>query len=264
MARLKWDEIGARYVEAGVSKGVLYVMDDNATSSSPSQYKEGVVWNGLTSISENPEGAEPNDLYADNIKYATLISAETFGATIEAYTYPEEFNACDGNYTPTGLSGLYIGQQARKRFGLCYRTEVGSDKVDLADENNYKIHIIYNATATPSDKSYESINDSPDAITFSWEVSTTPINVSLSNETVRPTATLVIDVTKLTDTQKNHLAALESVLYGSDGGNGNSDRHAMLPSPEAIIKLMKDGSLPTDIGGDDEQEDGEDDTNLGG
>lgn len=249
MARLKWDEIGARYVEAGVSKGVLYVMDDNATSSSPSQYKEGVVWNGLTSISENPEGAEPNDLYADNIKYATLISAETFGATIEAYTYPEEFNACDGNYTPTGLSGLYIGQQARKRFGLCYRTEVGSDKVDLADENNYKIHIIYNATASPSDKSYETINDSPDAITFSWEVSTTPINVSIDGTAIRPTATLVIDVTKLSEGKKTNLTKLESVLYGSDASGNETARHAMLPSPEDIIKLLDDGTMPTDIGG---------------
>lgn len=228
MAKIKWDQQGERFYETGVSKGVLYVMNDAGTG-----YTKGVAWNGLTNVSENPEGAEPNDLYADNIKYATLISAETFGCTIEAYTYPEEFNACDGNATPNGITGLYIGQQPRKRFGFCYRTEVGNDTLAAEDASGYKLHIVYNCTATPSDKSYDSINDSPDAITFSWEVDTTPIEVE-GVTGMKPTATIVIDSLKADATK---LAALENKLYGTDGASG-SGTEPELPTPAEVITLM--------------------------
>lgn len=230
MSKLTWDSTGTRYYETGVSKGVLFVQKDDGT------YDDGVAWNGLISVSENPDGAEPNDLYADNIKYASLRSAETFGATIEAYTYPEEFAACDGSYTPTGATGVYIGQQPRKAFGFCYRTEVGNDTMSESDDG-YKLHIIYNATASPSEKSYETINDSPDAITFSWDVTTTP--VALTTAGIKPTATIVIDSTKLDNTAKGYLTTLEGVLYGG------TSTDPTLPTPDQVISYMTTGALPT-------------------
>lgn len=229
MSKLKWDETGSRYYETGVSKGVLYVQDSNG------KYGTGVEWNGLTSVSENPEGAEPNDLYADNIKYASLRSAETFGCTIEAYTYPEKFAECDGSYA--AADGVFVGQQPRKAFGFCYRTEVGNDTMTESDDG-YKLHIIYNCTASPSEKSYETINDSPDAITFSWEITTTPVEVGIDG--VKPTATIIIDTTKLKGESKTtYIKTLETALYGSDTAD------AFLPDPEAVIKCMTDGTAPT-------------------
>lgn len=219
MSKLVWDQVGERLYETGVKNGVLYVQDDKGA------YPKGVAWNGLTAVTESPSGAEATPLYADDIKYLNLMSAEEFGATIEAYTYPEEFGACNGEAALT--TGVYIGQQARKAFGMCYRTTVGND-VEYND-HGYKIHIIYGALAAPSEKAYATINDSPEAITFSWEITTTPVNVAGH----KPTASIVIDSTKC-DAAK--LAALEAVLYGSD------DVEARLPLPDEILTLMGEAS----------------------
>lgn len=219
MAALVWDETGSRYFEAGVDHGVLYVQKSDGT------YEKGVVWNGLTGVTESPDGAEPNDLYADNIKYATLRSAETFGGTIEAYTYPDEFMQCDGSYTAT--PGVYLGQQSRKAFGFVYRTKVGNDTSSDIDAG-YKIHIIYNATASPSDKSYETINDSPDAITLSWEITTTPVAVTGH----KPVSTIVLDTTKMDETTLGKLATLEKKLFG------DTDSEATLPTPDEVVSMM--------------------------
>ena len=221
MAKLEWDAIGSRYYETGVSHGVLYVQD--ATGA----YENGVAWNGLTSVSESPDGAEATDLWADNIKYATLRSTETFGGTIEAYTYPEEFAECDGSWSP--VDGVYIGQQTRRPFGFCYRTEVGSDVVtDPSGDTYYKLHIVYNATASPSEKSYETINDSPDAITLSWEFTTTPVPVAGK----KPTSLITIDKSKLDSDGLTALATLEGKLYGT----ANSE--PMLPLPDEVMTTM--------------------------
>lgn len=214
MSKLVWDQTGERFYETGVKQGVLYVQEKGA-------YPKGVAWNGLTAVTESPSGAEATALYADDIKYLNLMSNEEFGATIEAYTYPVEFGQCDGSADLT--PGVSIGQQARKTFGLCYRTTIGND-VD-GNDYGYKLHIIYGALAAPSEKAYATINDSPEAITFSWEVSTTPVNVTGH----KPTASLTIDSTKV-DSEK--LAALEAVLYGSE------DAEARLPLPDEIATLM--------------------------
>lgn len=214
MAKLEWDKTGERLYETGVKQGVLYVMDKGA-------YPKGVVWNGLTAVTESPSGAEATPLYADDIKYLNLMSAEEFGATIEAYTYPDEFMECDGSAALT--AGVYIGQQPRKTFGMCYRTVLGND-VDN-DAHGYKLHLIYGAMASPSEKAYATINDSPEAITFSWEVTTTPVNVT----GYKPTATITIDSTKV---EKEKLEALEAVLYGSD------DVEARLPLPDEVATIM--------------------------
>ena len=216
MSKLVWDKTGERLYETGVRQGVLYPMDSAGT------YTKGVAWNGLTAVTESPSGAEATPLYADDIKYLNLMSAEEFGGTIEAYTYPEEFAECDGSAAIA--AGVYIGQQARKTFGLSYRTVVGNDV-----ENNdygYKLHLIYGALAAPSEKAYATINDSPEAITFSWEFSTTPVNVT----GFKPTASITIDSTKV-DAEK--LAALEAILYGSES------EEARLPLPDEVAELMK-------------------------
>ena len=197
MAKLVWDESGKRLYETGVKMGVLYVQDESGN------YPKGVAWNGLTAVNESPSGAEATPLYADDIKYLELRSAEEFGATIEAYTYPDEFEACDGSAEIA--VGVKVGQQARKAFGLCYRTIVGNDVE--GNDHGYKLHIIYGATAAPSEKAYATVNDSPEAVTFSWEVTCTPVEV----EGFKPTASLVIDSTKV---EKEKLAALEAKLYG--------------------------------------------------
>lgn len=215
MSKLVWDKTGERFYETGVKKAVLYVQD--ATGA----YPKGVAWNGITAITESPSGAEPTPLYADDIKYLNLMSNEEFGASIEAYTYPDEFMECDGSASVA--TGVVIGQQARKAFGLCYRTVIGNDLAN--NEYGYKIHIIYGALAAPSEKAYATINDSPEAITFSWEVTTTPVEV----EGFKPTATITIDSTKV-DAEK--LAALEAVLYGSD------EEEAKLPLPAEIISIV--------------------------
>lgn len=199
MAKLVWDESGKRLYETGVEKGVLYVQGASGT------YENGVAWNGLTAVTESPSGAEPTALYADDIKYLELFSAEEFGATIEAYTYPEEFEACDGSASLG--AGVSIGQQDRKAFGLCYRTIVGNDV--KGNEHGYKLHLIYGAKAKPSEKAYATVNDSPEAVTFSWEVSTTPVNVA----GFKPTASVTIDSTKITPEK---LKLIEDKLYGTE------------------------------------------------
>ena len=217
MAKLVWDKSGERLYETGVKQGVLYVQDTVGT------YPKGVAWNGLTAVTETPSGAEATALYADDIKYVNLVSAEELGGTIEAYMYPDEFAECDGSVALT--PGMYIGQQDRKTFGLCYRTTLGND----TDSNNhgYKLHIIYGALAAPSEKAYATINDSPEAITFSWEFKTTPVNVTGH----KPTASIVIDSTKV-DAEK--LAALEKILYGDDTGDG-----PRLPLPDEVLSTLK-------------------------
>ena len=215
MSKIVWDAVGEHIFETGVRNGVLYLKDAQGA------YSTGVAWNGLTSVSESPEGAEPTDLYADDIKYLTLMSAENFKATIEAYTYPDEFAECDGSATIA--DGVTIGQQSRKPFGLCYRTAIGNDTD--GNEHGYKLHIVYGCQASPSEKQYSTINDSPEAITFSWEVSTTPVNVNGK----KPTATLIIDSTKA---DKSKLTALEDILYGSESVEPR------LPLPDEIATLM--------------------------
>lgn len=213
--KLEWDKTGERLYETGVSKCVLYVQGEGGT------YPQGVAWNGITAVTESPSGAEASPIYADDIKYLNLLSTEEFGATIEAYTYPQEFEACDG--TAEIAKGVTIGQQKRKTFGLCYRTIVGNDTD--SNEHGYKLHIIYGALAAPSEKAYATVNDSPEAITFSWEVSTTPVNVNGA----KPTASLTIDSTKV---DKEKLAKLEDILYGS------TEAAARLPLPDEIATLM--------------------------
>ena len=223
--KLVWDKTGEHFYETGVKNGVLYPMSESGT------YPKGVAWNGLTAITESPSGAEATALYADDIKYLNLMSNEEFGATVEAYTYPDEFAECDGSASLT--EGVYIGQQARKTFGLCYRTTLGNDS--KGNDYGYKLHIIYGAMASPSEKAYATINDSPDAITFSWELSTTPVAVA----NFKPTASLTIDSTKV-DPEK--LATLEEILYGKDGTGEDHSTGAVdprLPLPDEIANIMK-------------------------
>ena len=217
MAKLVWDKTGDRLYETGVKNGVLYIPTAGV-------YSKGVAWNGLTAVTESPSGAEATALYADDTKYLSLMSAEEFGATIEAYTYPDEFSACDGSAELA--DGVMIGQQNRSTFGLCYKTTIGNDTE--GNDHGYKLHIIYGAQAKPSERAYASINDSPEAITFSWEITTTPVNVTGA----KPTASLVIDSTKA---DPSKLAALEDILYGKDGEPGNEPR---LPLPDEIKTLM--------------------------
>ena len=216
MARLIWDEVGQRFFETGVKNGVLYVQDNDGS------YKNGVVWNGLTAVTESPSGAEETPLYADDVKYLTLRSAEEFGATVEAYTYPEEFEQCDGSASIA--NGVTIGQQARRSFGLCYRTSVGND---IQGQNfSYKLHLIYGCTVAPSEKSYSTINDNPEAITFSWELSTVPVPV----DGFSPTASLVIDASKV---DEGKMQLLEDALFGDESNE------AKLLLPNEIMELLK-------------------------
>ena len=221
MSRITWDNAGERYYETGVKMGVLYPIQTGGV------YNKGVAWNGLTAVTESPSGAEATPLYADDIKYLNLMSNEEFGATIEAYTYPDEFAECDGSAALT--EGVMIGQQKRKTFGLCYRTTVGND----ADGNDYgyKLHLVYGCLAAPSEKAFSTINDSPEAITFSWEISTTPVNVT----GFKPTSQITIDSTKV---NKEKLAALEDILYGKDG-DGGSATEPRLPLPDEVAELIK-------------------------
>ena len=225
MSKLVWDKTGERFYETGVEKGVLYPFKEGA-------YSSGVVWNGLTSVSESPSGGEPTALYADNIKYLELMSTEEFGATIEAYTYPDEFMPCDGSAEIS--KGVVIGQQKRSTFGLSYVTKIGND-IDGSDYG-YKIHLIYGAKAKPSEKGYETINDSPDAITLSWEISTTPVEVSAKG--FKPTASVTIDSTKV---KADELAALEAILYGTDAGPSGTPAatEPRLPLPDELATIFK-------------------------
>lgn len=222
MSRLEWDKTSERLYETGVKMGVLYPQESGA-------YPKGVAWNGLTAVTESPSGAEATALYADDVKYLNLMSAEEFGATIEAYTYPDEFAQCDGSAELA--KGVTIGQQKRKAFGMCYRTVLGND----TDNNDYgyKLHLIYGALAAPSEKAYATINDSPEAITFSWEVTTTPVNVA----GFKPTASITIDSTKVEEAK---LKALEDILYGTNAStDGGEAKEPRLPLPDEVATLMK-------------------------
>ena len=218
MAKLTWDNTGERIFETGVKQGVLYPIQSDG------KYTKGVAWNGLTAVTESPSGAEATALYADDIKYLNLLSNEEFGATVEAYTYPDEFAECDGSAELA--TGVMIGQQKRKTFGLCYRTTIGNDVE--GNDYGYKLHLVYGCLAAPSEKGYSTINDNPDAITFSWEVSTTPVNV----EGFKPTSQITIDSTKADPTK---LAALEAILYGS------AETEAKLPLPDEVATTMSAG-----------------------
>lgn len=220
--RLEWDKTGERYYETGTKNGVLY-------PSKGAEYPKGVAWNGLTGVTESPSGAEASDLYADDTKYLVMRSAEEFGGTIEAYTYPDEWMQCDGS--AEAVPGLIIGQQSRKAFGLSYRTVIGND-TEL-DDHGYKLHLIYNATASPSERAYQTVNDSPEAITFSWEFETTPISIKTKKEdgsSYKPVSILTIDSTKTT---KEIIKKIEDILYGTE------DTEARLPLPDEVIALMK-------------------------
>lgn len=215
MSKLVWDQSGKRLYETGVDHGVLYPIQTGGV------YSKGVAWNGLTAVTESPSGADVNDIYADNMKYLGLVGAEKFGATVEAYTYPDEFAECDGSVEL--VKGATIGQQNRKVFGMVYRTVIGND-VD-GNEHGYKLHLIYGATAAPSEKAYNTINEDPEAITFSWELSTTPVNVTGH----KPTASLSIDSTKADPTK---LAELEKILFG------DTETEPRLPLPDEIAQLL--------------------------
>ena len=215
MSKLVWDQSGKRLYETGVDHGVLYPIQTGGV------YSKGVAWNGLPAVTESPSGADVNDIYADNMKYLGLVGAEKFGATVEAYTYPDEFAECDGSVEL--VKGATIGQQNRKVFGMVYRTVIGND-VD-GNEHGYKLHLIYGATAAPSEKAYNTINEDPEAITFSWELSTTPVNVIGH----KPTASLTIDSTKADPTK---LAELEKILFG------DTETEPRLPLPDEIAQLL--------------------------
>lgn len=217
MAELTWDDVGQRQYETGVDHGVLYI-PDNAGA-----YVDGVAWNGLTSVTESPSGAEPSAQYADNIKYLNLYSAEEFGATIEAFTYPDEFAPFDGLAIPT--PGVSVGQQGRKSFGLSFRTKIGNDLE--GDSHGYKLHLLYGCTASPSEKAYNTINDSPEAITFSWEISTVPV---AAGDDLKPTSIITIDSTKV---DADALADLETILYGAVGVD------PALPLPATVIAMFE-------------------------
>ena len=221
MARIIWDQTGERFYETGTDRGVLY-------PAVAGEYHAGVAWNGLTAVTQSPSGAEPTALYADNIKYLTLTSAEEFSATVEAYTYPDEFAECDGSAELA--PGITVGQQDRRGFGLSYRTLKGNDTDGNA--HGYKIHLIYGCKAAPSEKSYATVNDSPEAITFSWEVNTTPVAV----EGIKPTSILTIDSTKV---DAGALEALEAILWGSESGE------ARLPLPDEVVSLVGGGTTTT-------------------
>lgn len=221
MSRITWDNTGERYYETGVKMGVLYPIQTGGV------YTKGVAWNGLTAVTESPSGAEATALYADDFKYLNLMSNEEFGATIEAYTYPDEFAECDGSAALS--TGVMIGQQKRKTFGLCYRTTLGND-VDGSDYG-YKLHLVYGCLAAPSEKAYATINDSPEAITFSWEVSTTPVNVTGH----KPTSQITIDSTKVDEAK---LKQLEDILYGKDGDPSSEPK---LPLPDEVAAIFSAG-----------------------
>lgn len=221
MTQIVWDQVGQKVYETGVDHGVLYIPDNTGV------YSEGYAWNGLTTITESPSGAESNPQYADNIKYINLLSAEEFGATVEAFTYPRAFAQCDGTAV---VNGVQVGQQGRRPFGLAYRTLVGNDVEGT--EFGYKLHLIYGAQAAPSEKAYASINDSPEAAAFSWEVTTTPVPVgTIGGTAYKPTASLTLDSTD-PEVDPDSLAALETILYGTEGVDPR------LPAPAEVIALF--------------------------
>jgi hypothetical protein len=225
MTALSWDAVGERHFETGVDRGVLYIPDVSGA------YADGYAWNGLTTVTESPSGAESNPQYADNIKYLNLVSAEEFGGTIEAFTYPDEFAQCDGTAAPQ--TGVFVGQQSRKMFGLSYRTKIGNDVDGTA--HGFKIHCLYGLQASPSEKAYGTINDSPEAIAFSWEVASTPVNVT----NLAPTSLIVVDSTKVSSA---NMTALTDLLWGSAGGD------ARLPLPDELISMFAGTLTKVDLG----------------
>lgn len=227
MSKIVWDAIGEHRYETGVDHAVLYQVNNSGA------YVDGVAWNGITSASESPSGAEAQKQYADNMNYLTLYSAEEFGLTVEAFTYPEEFEQNDGSAQP--VDGLSLGQQPRKSFGLCYRTKIGDDV--KGDDAGYKLHLVYGCRAAPSERGYSTINDSPEAITFSWEISTTPVQVA----GFEPTSLLTIDSTKFTATaDKAKLTALENILYGTDAASGETGTGTAprMPLPMEVMTTL--------------------------
>lgn len=233
MAKLTWDQTGERLYETGTKNGVLFVQENGS-------YPKGVAWNGLTGVTESPSGADTTDLYADDSKYLSLRSAEDFGGTIEAYTYPDEFAACDGSAEVA--TGVTIGQQTRKAFGLSYRTIIGNDAD--GDDHGYKLHLVYGATASPSERGYATVNDSPDAITFSWEFETTPVSIgTINGKAFKPAACLTIDSTKVNAAK---LAAFEEILYGSETADSR------LPLPAEVIEFF--GTTSSSDDGDSSEE----------
>ena len=235
MAKLEWDKTGERLFETGTKNGVLYVYDSTKTGAGEHVYSPGIAWNGLTGVTESPSGAEATALYADDIKYLNLYSAEELGATINAYTYPDEFGVCDGSAAVTvGSSApMMIGQQARKTFGLCYRTALGNDTD--GQDHGYKLHLLYGCKASPSERSYETVNDSPSAITFSWTITTTPVACTINNVQYKPTALITIDSTKCTTAG---LKALEDALYGVNASTGVEAADPYLPLPNEVYTLL--------------------------
>lgn len=225
--KLKWDQVGERVYETGTDHGVLYIPDANGV------YNDGYAWNGLTAVTESPSGAESNPQYADNIKYVNITSAEEFGGTIEAFTYPKEFAQCNGEVI---VGGVTIGQQGRKMFGMAYRTLIGNDTEGT--DHGYKIHLVYGAQAAPSEKAYQTVNDSPEAMGFSWELTTTPVEVPGTNPVTgkpyKPTATLTIDSR---DTPAANLQALEDILYGTEGADPR------LPLPAEVLTILGAASI---------------------
>lgn len=225
MPKIIWDVVGEHYYETGVDQGVVYLLDANGV------YNNGVAWNGLTSVDENPTGAEEQKLYADNIKYLGLRSTEEYGATIKAYTYPDEFAECDGSAMV--IPGVRLGQQPRKPFGFVYRSRVGNDT--QLDSYGYKLHLIYGLTASPSGRSYSTVNDTPEAVEFSWECNSTPVNVS----GFKPTSVIEIDSTEFTTTsQQNALTNLENKLFGTDGESGSTGTTPYLPLPDEVFSTL--------------------------
>lgn len=229
MSRLEWDKTGERLFETGTKNGVLYVYDASKTGEGEHVYGPGIAWNGLTGVTESPSGAEATALWADDIKYLNLYSAEELGVTINAYTYPDEFAVCDGSAAVTigTKAPMAIGQQSRKSFGLCYRTSLGNDTD--GQDYGYKLHLLYGCKASPSERSFESVNDSPSAITFSWTLTTTPVACTINNVAYKPTALVTIDSTKCTAAG---LKALEDALYGT------STADPYLPLPEEVFTLL--------------------------
>lgn len=225
MSRLKWDQDTERLYETGVKNGVLFVKNSSGT------YGKGVAWNGLTAVTESPSGAEATPLYADDMKYLNLYSKEELGGTIEAYTYPDEFGACDGSATL--LDGVTIGQQGRSEFAFCYRTAVGNDTD--GNDHGYKLHIIYNCKASPSERAYATINDSPEAITFSWEFTTTPEKFNVNGKEYT-TASITIDSTKFTEANASKLETLLDIIYGTDGEGSGTE--SSLPTPAQIYNTL--------------------------
>ena len=233
MSKIVWDSTGQKRFETGDDHGVLYLLDGTGA------YSTGVAWNGLTAVTESPSGADVTDLWADNIKYASLRAAETYGGTIEAYTYPDEFAECDGSASIG--TGATIGQQTRKKFGFSFRTRVGND---IDPEVGYKLHLVYGCSASPSDRSYQTVNESPDAITFSWEFTTDPVNVTgkfnnvtwaTEGETFSPTSCVILDSTKVPTAK---MAAIEAILYGTDGVGTSTGTAARLPLPDEVASIL--------------------------